>query len=763
MALDPSRKRKRAHVSYREPSSDDHLSDSATHTDNPARRKPPVRRSTRHQSHEVEQQPEPSTSRPTPNRAASPTLPPSAAHRTHRRQRKPKLSYREETTDDDDSEEHAEADYEPDEDVVQRKRKPKPPRPSTPRKQSGHGSSKTIGARKRAFDTPLREKKPLQPVVAHIPTDGHKPDMSSLPYHVLLQIFVYASHPLRDENMHATPSIAWLINMAQMSQAFTKPALTALHRNPPIFAIRHNRRKLVHHLITPPADTGQQYKVMVKRLELDATQMSTLTDSTTSVADLSSLISSLTTLKEIDIFDPLDRPPYRERQKRTRRWTYPPELFDTLRQTELRLQSWRWHATYCAEGLLWIKDIHADQAFQSLRDVTFVKFNFDEKRKDDSTDPTTEELLASAVASLPTLQSLAFESCTAVNGKLLSLLPSTLVSLSITNCIYLTSDSMHAFLSDHGYHLEELVLNHNQSLDLSFLTSLHQDCPRLEVLKMDLNYYSTLAMSSDNEPLYDWLLGLDEVPTWPAALRIIDMQHLRKWGADAATNFFTSLIDSAAELPYLRELRILAMVDMDWRQRADFRRKWAARFEKVFAWRGKAPSPHLASLRAYREWKADEQEAGDRNDSLLDITAEDVRKDVPPSTGDGADSHPEGESDNGSDSDVPLLSKRKNKNEAWNPKRLRSRAKASTNYDETSDNENQDEDADADADTQHTEEPDDEEPTFVQGRCHTVMCRIDNLRPREEMFDEADFLDEERSGDEEWDEDRDEVEEGYAW
>jgi hypothetical protein len=580
--------------------------------------------------------------------------------------------------------------------------------------------------------------------------------LSSLPYHVLLQIFVYASHPLHDENMHSTPASSWLINMAQVCQAFTKPALTALYRNPPIFAIRQNRKKLVHHLITPPADARQDYQVMVKRLVLDATQMSALTDSTSSVADLSSLISSLTTLKEIDIFDPLDRPPYRERLKRMRRWTYPPELFEALRQSALRLQSWRWHSAYCAEGLHRIKNIHADQAFQSLRDVTFVKFNFDEKRKSDATDPTAEELLASAVASLPNLQSLAFESCTAVNGKSLSLLPSTLLSLSISNCIYLTSEALHTFLSDHGRHLEELVLNHNQSLDLSFLTSLKQDCPRLEVLKMDLNYYSTLALSSDNEPLYDWLLGLDEVPTWPTTLRIIDMEHLRKWGADSATNFFTSLIDSAAELPYLRELRILAMVDMDWRQRADFRRKWAARFEKVFAWRGPAPSPHLASLRAYREWKASEQEATDKHDSLLDVTAEETQKDAP-DQGDNADSHAKTDTD--TDSDVPILTKRNKEN--WNPKRLRSRAKASTNYDETSENDYEN----ADADEQPTEDTDadDEEPAVIQGRCHTVMCRIDNLRPREEMFDEADFLDEERSGDEEWDEDRDEVDDGYAW
>ncbi|KAL1602443.1 hypothetical protein SLS60_005859 [Paraconiothyrium brasiliense] len=754
MAADFSRKRKRAHVSYREPSSDDDFSNSDV--DNPSRRRRPTRRSTRHQSTEVEPEAEASTRHTQPS--ASPVLARSAAsQRTHLRTGKSKVSYREDSTDEG-SDEDPEADYEPEVIIVQRKPRSKGiSRRSTPRKQSENSSRRIIAPKRRAFGAPLKEKKAPQPIVAHIPTDGNKQDLSSLPYHVLLQIFVYASHPLHDENMHATSSISWLTKAAQMCHAFTKPALTALYRNPPIFAIRQNRKKLVHHLITPPEDARQDYQVMVKRLELDATQMSALTDSTSSVADLTSLVSALSTLKEIDIFDPLDRPPYRERLKRMRRWIYPPELFEALRQTQLRLQSWRWHSAYCAEGLLWIKDIHANQAFLSLRDVTFVKFNFDEKRKPDATDPTTEELLASAVASLPNLQSLTFESCTAVHGKLLSLLPSNLLSLSIINCIYLTSDDMHAFLSDHGRHLEELVLNHNQSLDLSFLVTLKQDCPRLEVLKMDLSYYSTLAMSSDNEPLYDWLLGLDDVPTWPSTLRIIDMEHLRKWGADSATNFFTSLIDSSGDLPFLRELKILAMVDMDWRQRADFRRKWAARFEKVFAWRGPAPSPHLVSLKAYRQWKAAHQDATDRNDSMLDVIAEEVPV-VAAKEGQTTDAlGSSANTDDETDSDVPLLARRKNEN--WGSRRLRSRAKASTNYDETSENENED----AEDLTEDTEADEDEEPTVIQGRCHTVICRIDNLRPREEMFDEADFLDEERSGDEEWDENNDDVEDSYAW
>jgi hypothetical protein len=52
----------------------------------------------------------------------------------------------------------------------------------------------------------------------------------------------------------------------------------------------------------------------------------------------------------------------------------------------------------------------------------------------------------------------------------------------------------------------------------------------------------------------------------------------------------------------------------------------------------------------------------------------------------------------------------------------------------------------------------------VQGRCHSVVFRIDNLRPREEIYGEADFLDAEPSGDEEWNgNDNQDDEGGYAW
>lgn len=403
-----------------------------------------------------------------------------------------------------------------------------------------------------------------------------------------------------------------------------------------------------------------------------------------------------------------------------------------------------------------MKERHMDKAFQSLRELTLTKFDLDPKRLDDGT-PITEELIGSAIAALPNLTSLTFESCKALNKRLLALLPSSLVFLSITNCINVVSEDLQEFLADHGRKLEELVLYHNQCLSLSFMVDLKSSCPRLEVFRVDLNYYSSLMMSADNEPLYDSLLEENEIPTWPSTLRIVELEYMRNWSSDAATNFFHSLVNAAGDLPQLRVLRLTAMVDIDWRQRATYRRKWASWFEHVFASRAAKPSSHLASLRAYREWKALQYENTERNDSLLDIT-DGVQK-VDGHKSDDLQSNNEQRNEAESDSDAPLLSRGKQKpGEKWNSRRLRTRGKTPTNYDESSGAE---EGANDDSGAEESEDAE-EKPEVVQGRCHTVLFRIDNSRPREEVYDEGDFLDDEPSGDEDWN-GNDVVDDAYAW
>ena len=731
-------KRKRERVSYKEPSTDEDISDNSELGQSASKKRTaPSRRSARNQpAHD-----EPSSREPSPIASPASELP-IAKPRDLRRRRRRRISYKDVSSG---AEEDWDADFEaPAERASPRVARGRPPAPPRSDKSRGRtGRQIALGGKLKPNEISQTASQP-----AAIPTDGHKPAWASLPYHVLLQVFVYASHPLHDENFKPTSSISWLVQMARMCSTFTKPALTALYRNPPIFATRQTRRELVHHLINPPPEAHEDYRVMPKRLTLDATQMSGLTDPTHSVADLAALIRSLTTLREIDIFDPNDRPPFRERLRRMRRWLYPDELFSALRDSGLRLRSWRWDSTFCPHGPLWMKSIHGEQAFQSLRELTLTKFHPEPARNDEdepTTEPTLEELLGSALAVLPNLRSLAFETCGIVSGTFLPLLPTNLTSLNITNCGEVLADALQSFLATHGAHLEELILDHNQALDLSFLVELKHSCPKLEVLRMDTTYYSSLAMSSDNEPLYEYLLGADEVPTWPSTLRVIDMQYLRKWDSTAADNFFNSLIGSAEELPWLQDLTIIAMVDTDWRQRAEFRRKWSATFQAVFARKWKAPSPHLASMRAFREWKA--QHAPAEKTSHEDIESEKV------------DSFIEGVSEEievpeAGESNAPLVASSK-KQESWGSQRLRARSKATTSYDEESGDEGE------------SNQSSSEEMSavgHVQGRCQTVIFRIDNFRPREEIFAEADFLDAEPSDDEEWN-GNDEANDGggYAW
>jgi len=218
-------------------------------------------------------------------------------------------------------------------------------------------------------------------------------------------------------------------------------------------------------------------------------------------------------------------------------------------------------------------------------------------------------------------------------------------------------------------------------------------------------------------------------------------------GFHSSRNFFQSLIDSAEELPNLQDLTVIAMVDTDWRQRAEFRRKWSATFQAVFARKWEAPNPHLASLKAWRVWKetqtasVQEVQAGEEEDRV-DSFIEGV-----------SDAHAKQQKGGESDSDAPPISMRKRQDERWGSTRLRSRAKATPSYDEES------------QESGSEQEVDQEEPvSFVQGRCNTVIFRIDNFRPREEIFAEVDFLDAAPSDDEEWNGNDDVGDEGgYAW
>lgn len=335
------------------------------------------------------------------------------------------------------------------------------------------------------------------------------------------------------------------------------------------------------------------------------------------------------------------------------------------------------------------------------------------------------EILANALNCLSNLRKLDFHMCSIIDGEWLQLLPKNLTHLGILECDRIDSDDLRDFLESHGTHLKVLVLNHNAALNISFLTTLRSSCPVLEEFSMDMTYYRKLAtIDGTDGPEYESLLLEDERPTWPKTLQSIEMNHLRHWSSSAADLFFRSLIESAKDLPDLRSLELTVSLDISWRERAKMRDQWEEKFKRVFCRREVPPNPAWWSMHSFRQWQ-------ERQNVRVVVPV------LPPSV--------DPPQETSGDDDAVSNTRRHGKRAAPSVepvRRLRARKTGSETDTATGISGSL-----RDMVMQTME-------THIQGMCDNVDVRIDNLRPREQQFEEGDFLDSEPSGDEEWNEGR---------
>ncbi|KAF2146070.1 uncharacterized protein K452DRAFT_263597 [Aplosporella prunicola CBS 121167] len=599
-------------------------------------------------------------------------------------------------------------------------------------------TAKRIGHPRARRAKHIEGKSPQAKAPIPLESDGVIPPWASLPYEVLLQIFTYACYPLHDDDFNATSTIAWLLQAARICKTFVEPALTALYRSPPLVSI-DKPHKLTELLADTASARVINYNVKIRRLEFDVIRTLAYTYPGKGQFELADLIPHVPQLTELSIVHPQDRPPFRP-YSRSGRWHYSQSLFAALQESSIRLKAWTWNSNLCSadQTHLWMGSIHQLDAFQRLEHVSLLNYSPKPETLVEG-ERTSRQILADNLVLLSRLKSLSFESCQILDAEFLPLLKEGLESLTITNCHNVTSEILQSFLVSHGSHMKELVLNHNQSLDISFLPDLRRACPRLEVLRMDLNYYDSHASFRDSDPKYVDLLKEEETPRWPTTLQTLEMVQLRKWTSGAAESFFASLLDSADELPDLRRLVLKAILNIGWRDRAGFRDQWIGRLQRVFLRKSTSPDPNLMSGKRFRMWKDSflpiTPESGDRPKSAkrlshVQITPKDAR--AAHNTDDDGDSGP--------------------------ARHLRPRRRAATSDDNSDEHETSEE---GNVDEKHWRNI---KEKHIQGMCEVVDIRIDNLRPREEQFNENDFLDSEVSGDEDWNgEDDIPGNEGYAW
>jgi hypothetical protein len=400
-------------------------------------------------------------------------------------------------------------------------------------------------------------------------------NLTELPYHILLEIFLYASS---QNFLHGWPNSAYLLQLATMCRSFYEPALSALYRNPPT-APPLRAHQLRQTLIQRP-ELGRK----VKQLFFEIDPLLRLTTPGYGHFDIAEFVRRCTGLKELWIAHQVDQPPYRW-VGAAPSWKYPVALFDVLEgvasdseggaggegyhaQDPIRLQSWRWNGLFLGDyGQEKITHIHSQPSFQSLKRLSII-YILD-----------ADISWVQTLSVLSQLEELELECCDLTEESLPEFATAAtnmrLKALSFVNCSTLQSDwLLPLLLSPICTGLERLAVVHCRSCDLAFLPAL-SNTPQLRALSFDGRYFATLESHNDAKPTYNTLLPLSAEPVWPSTLHSLKLLNLRKWSADEVEAFLDSLVSTAPKLPHMRELSLHCILDdLGWRERARVRDKY---------------------------------------------------------------------------------------------------------------------------------------------------------------------------------------------
>ena len=712
-----------------------------------------------------------------------------------RHARKP-ISYREESSDSDDfKEDSSEDEYgsgpsEPQQRHHQRRVQPPPQRGRRKRRSSGRHALGSV-KRVKTSHTTLSNGKGQEAATIHLP--GKAMPWQTLPYHVWLSIFGYASRPLISDMFQPMPSINWLVQIALCCRAFAEPALSVLYYSPPLSPPARAHR-LLEQLATQPEHSTYNYRAKVKYLEPEASGALLYKFSGHDPIDLGAFAAFTPQLRGISVHLLSDNPKLRKGFNLSRstsgKEVYQQSLFVALEDHKVALQEWTWNQSLGKQAfsLSGLKEIHTMSPFQTLKDISFINY-------DGSLLSNREDKFAEALSILPNLRSLSFKMCSIVGDRLMPRLPSNLQALHIYDCALLRSSALNEFLSIKGNNLRQLNLDHNIALNLSFLADLAKNCPDLRHFRVDLVYFNTYATVKDSDPKYKVLFHETERPSWPTSLETLELYHLRKWSLPLAETLFSSFTNAASSLPHLRQLRIKASLEASgWRDRVEFRDRYTHRLRHVFLRRSPPPNPNLRSISAFEASKKERStNGGDGRRGRRSLTSHPAaHKDKPIAqlshikTIERAKKEDDSDSDlplirksrtdpAESDSDAPLLKLRRStrpklqkedmytlsESSPQSGKTSRRRRRRKGSADSSSEDSALDEDV---VEPVSQGQSDNEDDLYVQGMCDVVDVWLDNQRPAEEQLKEEDFIDDEASGDEDWNGDDDMPGEGgYAW
>ena len=589
---------------------------------------------------------------------------------------------------------------------------------------------------------------------AAAPEVGVIPRWQELPYHILAQIFHHAFDSLYSGPHPDALSVSWLLNSARICRSFAEPALSILYFCPPIYSEARFRRFLKH---LSSRAKGSSFNYIAKIKYLNYTEITVLfqTHQRQRIKEFTELISLTPHLRGVRTLDHSSDPTVATQAGCCSTHQLAGSLSTVLHAHQTHFQEWVWNVSGVAHScpVETLKDFHTAPPFAYISRLAIIGSIYRDLAQDIS-----HEKIAVVFNVLRHLRHLSIKGFDTDGTTLLPLLPRNLESFELTQCISLTSEALVQFLATHGQNLRQLILNHNNSLRLSFLTELAKHCPRLEVLRLDLRFpilnYVKPGLDSTSTFLFD-----EDVPTWPSKLQYLELLHLRGLSLSTAEMFYSSLVDSAASLPDLRYINIKASLGASgWRDRLHFREKWTARLAHVFLRKSAPPNQHLRSIRAFKEFKLHSgrgiehvkdddshyvshcrQQPTDFSHIAIDT---ETKSDVTLTSHQTRQSTRQKQQQQQQGPSPPAKTTKR-------PRRGKRRAKGSDTDSSSEEDSALDDDATTEAflsDGAEAEYP----ALAVQGMCDVVQLSFDNLRPNREQLRESDFLDDEPSGDDDW-------------
>lgn len=199
---------------------------------------------------------------------------------------------------------------------------------------------------------------------------GRVPPWQSLPYHILLQIFEHACHPLWTCLFESTSNIAWLLQTALLCRAFAEPALSALYRSPPLCPPTR-AHGLISHLASQTASSTFNYRAKVKFLEMEAVTTLTRKYMGREPIDLADLIAHTPQIRGLGIHTITDAPILHKSSHGIvppNRTGYQTSMIPAMERSKVSLLMWKWNSriTGTQFSISKLKDIHQTLPFQNL-------------------------------------------------------------------------------------------------------------------------------------------------------------------------------------------------------------------------------------------------------------------------------------------------------------------------------------------------------------------------------------------------------------